>query len=80
VEGQVRVQFNLKVEHSPNIHSVATFPNIVFPVVWLQEVILNKMQAIAVQNVSTVSQSATLCHSKQKLCEMCFCKVPFKTM
>lgn len=38
VEGQVRVQFNLKVEQSPNIHSVAKFPDIVFPVIWLQEV------------------------------------------
>lgn len=37
LEGQVRVQFNLKVEHSPNIHSVAKFPDIVFPIIWLQE-------------------------------------------
>lgn len=37
VEAQVRVQFNLKVEHSPNVHSVVNFPNIVFPIVWLQE-------------------------------------------
>jgi len=49
VEGQVRVQFNLKVEHSPNIHSVANFPDIVFPIIWLQEVIWNEMmQAIAI--------------------------------
>jgi len=47
VEGQVRVQFNLKIEHSPNIHSVANFPNIVFPIIWLQEVIWNEMLAIA---------------------------------
>ncbi|PNF27495.1 hypothetical protein B7P43_G04284 [Cryptotermes secundus] len=37
VEGQVRVQFNLKVERSPNIYSVAKFPDIVFPIIWLQE-------------------------------------------
>jgi len=48
IEGQVRIQFNLKVEHSPNIHSVAKFPSIVFPIIWLQEVILNEMQTIAV--------------------------------
>jgi hypothetical protein len=48
VEGQVRVQFNLKVEYSPNIHSVVNFPSIVFPIIWLQEVIWNEMQAIAV--------------------------------
>jgi hypothetical protein len=48
VEGQVRVQFNLKVERSPNIRSVANFPNIVFPIIWLQEVIWNDIQAIAV--------------------------------
>jgi hypothetical protein len=48
VEGQVRVQFNLKVERSPNIHSVANFPNIIFPIIWLQEVIWKEMQVIAV--------------------------------
>ncbi|XP_069685569.1 scavenger receptor class B member 1 [Periplaneta americana] len=37
VEGQVRVQFNLKVERSPNIHSVSKFPDIVFPIIWIQE-------------------------------------------
>lgn len=41
VEGQVRVQFNLKVERSPNIYSVAKFPDIVFPIIWLQEVNFN---------------------------------------
>ncbi|XP_066990954.2 scavenger receptor class B member 1 [Anabrus simplex] len=37
LEGQVRVQLNLKVERSPNIRAVAKFPNIIFPIVWVQE-------------------------------------------
>ncbi|KAJ9593010.1 hypothetical protein L9F63_015329, partial [Diploptera punctata] len=37
VEGQVRVQLNLKVEHAPHIYSVSKFPSIIFPIIWLQE-------------------------------------------
>nr|CAD7197427.1 unnamed protein product [Timema douglasi] len=37
VEGKVKVQLNLKVEHTMNIFSVAKFPDIVFPVIWLEE-------------------------------------------
>lgn len=38
MEGKVRVQLNLKIEHSPNIAPVANFPSIVYPIMWLEEV------------------------------------------
>ncbi|XP_043285860.1 scavenger receptor class B member 1 [Venturia canescens] len=37
VEGKVRVQLNLKVEHQPDINAVAKFPDIIFPIMWLEE-------------------------------------------
>ncbi|XP_035719198.1 scavenger receptor class B member 1-like [Vespa mandarinia] len=37
IEGKVRVQINLKVERQPNIGVVANFPDIVFPIMWLEE-------------------------------------------
>lgn len=37
VEGKVRVQLNLKVEHQPAIRAVANFPDIVFPIMWVEE-------------------------------------------
>lgn len=37
VEGKVRVQLNLKVDHQPDIKTVANFPDIVFPIMWLEE-------------------------------------------
>lgn len=37
VEGKVRVQLNLKVEHQPDISATAKFPDIVFPIMWLEE-------------------------------------------
>lgn len=37
IEGKVRVQLNLKVERQPNIAVVANFPDIVFPIMWLEE-------------------------------------------
>ncbi|XP_015122216.1 scavenger receptor class B member 1 [Diachasma alloeum] len=37
VEGKVRVQLNLKVENQPAIKAVANFPDIVFPIMWLEE-------------------------------------------
>ncbi|XP_023290721.1 uncharacterized protein LOC111674440, partial [Orussus abietinus] len=37
VEGKVRVQLNLKVERQPYIGAVANFPDITFPVMWLEE-------------------------------------------
>ena len=37
MEGKVRVQLNLKVEHQPNIAAVSKFPDIVFPIMWLEE-------------------------------------------
>ncbi|XP_014231233.1 scavenger receptor class B member 1 isoform X1 [Trichogramma pretiosum] len=37
VEGKVRVQLNLKVEHQPDISAVANFSDIVFPIMWLEE-------------------------------------------
>lgn len=37
LEGKVRVQLNLKVEHQPDISAVANFTDIVFPIMWLEE-------------------------------------------
>ena len=37
LEGKVRVQLNLKVENQPNIGAVSQFPDIVFPIMWLEE-------------------------------------------
>lgn len=37
MEGKVRVQLNLKVEHQPDITAVSDFPDIVFPIMWLEE-------------------------------------------
>lgn len=37
VEGKVRVQLNLKIERQPNIAVVANFPDIIFPIMWLEE-------------------------------------------
>ena len=37
LEGRVRVQLNLKVEHQPDISAVANFTDIVFPIMWLEE-------------------------------------------
>lgn len=38
VEGKVRVQLNLKVEHAPAVSAVANFRDFVFPIMWLEEV------------------------------------------
>ncbi|XP_016915268.2 scavenger receptor class B member 1 [Apis cerana] len=37
LEGKVRVQLNLKIEHQPLINVVSNFPDIVFPIMWLEE-------------------------------------------
>lgn len=37
MEAKVRIQLNLKVDHAPYIYSVHTFPEIVFPIIWLEE-------------------------------------------
>lgn len=37
LEGQVRIQLNIKVDHAPNIHVVKKFPSITLPIVWVQE-------------------------------------------
>ncbi|XP_017792613.1 PREDICTED: scavenger receptor class B member 1 [Habropoda laboriosa] len=37
LEGKVRVQLNLKVEHQPQIGVVSSFTDIVFPIMWLEE-------------------------------------------
>ncbi|CAO1331993.1 unnamed protein product [Diamesa tonsa] len=37
VEGKVRVQLNLRVEHTPAVQSVANFRDFVFPIMWLEE-------------------------------------------
>ncbi|XP_003690138.2 scavenger receptor class B member 1 [Apis florea] len=37
LEGKVRVQLNLKIEHQPLISVVSNFPDIVFPIMWLEE-------------------------------------------
>ena len=37
LEGKVRVQLNLKVEHQSHIGVVSNFPDIVFPIMWIEE-------------------------------------------
>ncbi|KZC11535.1 PREDICTED: scavenger receptor class B member 1 [Dufourea novaeangliae] len=37
LEGKVRLQLNLKIEHQPHIGVVSNFPDIVFPIMWLEE-------------------------------------------
>ncbi|KAG7208444.1 hypothetical protein KM043_014671 [Ampulex compressa] len=37
LEGKVRVQLNLKVERQPYIGVVSNFPDIVFPIMWIEE-------------------------------------------
>ncbi|XP_076163294.1 scavenger receptor class B member debris buster [Ptiloglossa arizonensis] len=37
IEGKVRLQLNLKIEHQPHISVVSNFPDIVFPIMWLEE-------------------------------------------
>ncbi|XP_017756688.1 PREDICTED: scavenger receptor class B member 1 [Eufriesea mexicana] len=37
LEGKIRVQLNLKVEQQPQIGVVSNFPDIVFPIMWLEE-------------------------------------------
>ena len=37
MEGKVRVQLNLKVDHQPDISAVANFTDIIFPIMWLEE-------------------------------------------
>lgn len=38
LEGKVRVQLNLKVDQAPHIQAVKDFRNIVFPIMWVEEV------------------------------------------
>jgi scavenger receptor class B, member 1 len=38
VEGKVRVQLNLRVEQAKNVQAVSKFRDIVFPIMWLEEV------------------------------------------
>ncbi len=42
MEAKVRIQLNRKVDHAPYIYSVHTFPEIVFPIIWLEEVRVTK--------------------------------------
>ncbi|XP_014467829.1 PREDICTED: scavenger receptor class B member 1-like [Dinoponera quadriceps] len=37
IEAKLRVQMNLKVERHPYIAAIANFPDIVFPIMWLEE-------------------------------------------
>jgi scavenger receptor class B, member 1 len=37
VEGKVRVQLNLRVEHAPAVQAVKQFRDFVFPIMWLEE-------------------------------------------
>ncbi|XP_043262068.1 scavenger receptor class B member 1 [Colletes gigas] len=37
LEGKVRLQLNLKIEHQPHIGVVSNFPDAVFPIMWLEE-------------------------------------------
>lgn len=38
VEGKVRIQLNLKVQQAKHINAVKNFRDIVFPIVWVEEV------------------------------------------
>lgn len=42
MEGKVRIQLNLKVEQAKHINSVKNFRDIVFPIVWVEEVSVTK--------------------------------------
>lgn len=44
VEGKVRVQLNLRVEHTPAVQSVANFRDFVFPIMWLEEVSIQEIE------------------------------------
>jgi scavenger receptor class B, member 1 len=44
VEGKVRVQLNLRVEHAPSVQAVAQFRDFVFPIMWLEEVNVRTFQ------------------------------------
>lgn len=37
LEGKVRVQLNLKVDHAPQVEAVKQFRSFVFPIMWLEE-------------------------------------------
>lgn len=37
MEGKVRVQLNLKVDHAPQVEAVKNFRSFVFPIMWLEE-------------------------------------------
>ncbi|XP_028131546.1 scavenger receptor class B member 1 [Diabrotica virgifera virgifera] len=37
LEGQIRVQLNLKVDQAPYVTLVKDFPSIIFPIMWLEE-------------------------------------------
>lgn len=42
MEGKVRIQLNLKVEQAKHINSVKNFRDIVFPIVWVEEVSVDR--------------------------------------
>lgn len=37
LEAKVRLQVNMKIDHAPNVRSVANFPSIIFPIMWIEE-------------------------------------------
>ncbi|CAH1164763.1 unnamed protein product [Phaedon cochleariae] len=37
IEGKIRAQLNLKVEHSPYVAPAKDFPSIIFPIMWVEE-------------------------------------------
>lgn len=54
MEGKVRIQLNLKVEQAKHINSVKNFRDIVFPIVWVEEV--------SVEREGTQDKNHSSCH------------------
>lgn len=65
LEGKARVQLNLKIEHQPHIGVVSNFPDIVFPIMWLEEGIEELTPSIRrwVYLATTFSEVAAPCTS-----------------
>lgn len=55
VEGKVRIQLNLKVEQAKHINSVKNFRDIIFPIVWVEEVSVAQTAALKDKNDSIMA-------------------------
>ncbi|XP_017886881.1 scavenger receptor class B member 1 [Ceratina calcarata] len=65
LEGKVRIQLNLKVERQPQIGVVSSFPDIMFPIMWVEEGIEELTPSIRrwVYLATTFSDAAAPCTS-----------------